>query len=73
MILATFVAYYLVPIGQQRLRPTVVSLYSYMQPIIATVMGIALGMDRLTLAKAACFAMVIAGAVMVNRSKAKEQ
>ncbi len=73
IVMATFVAYYLVPVGQQRLRPTVVSLYSYMQPIIATATGIALGMDRLTWTKAACFAMVIAGAVLVNRSKAKAQ
>lgn len=73
IVMATFVAYYLVPLGQQRLRPTVVSLYSYLQPMIATIMGIALGMDRMTWTKAACFAMVIAGAVLVNRSKAKAQ
>lgn len=73
IVMATFVAYYLVPVGQQRLRPTVVSLYSYMQPVIATAMGIILGMDRMSWTKAACFAMVIAGAVLVNRSKAREQ
>ena len=47
ILFATFIAYFLLPIGQKRLRPTVVSLYTYVQPLIGMVMSICLGMDTL--------------------------
>lgn len=71
IIMSTFVAYYLVPIGQKRLRPTVVSLYSYLQPIIAAAASIIIGMDRLGWHKIVAVIVVITGIVLVNRSKAK--
>lgn len=71
VICATFVAYFLIPVGQKALRPTVVSLYSYLQPIIATAISIWVGMDRLTPYKVICAAAVITGVVMVSRSRAK--
>ncbi|MCQ2294278.1 MAG: DMT family transporter [Bacteroidales bacterium] len=69
---ATFVAYFLIPLGQQRIRPTLVSMYNYLQPIIACVVGVALGMDRLTATKVLSAALIIAGVAIVNRSRAKE-
>ena len=45
---ATFVAYFLIPIGQKRLRPTLVSMYNYVQPIIATIISIVIGLDHFT-------------------------
>ena len=72
MVFATFIAYFLIPVGQQRIRPTLVSMYNYLQPIIATVVGIALGMDRLTWSKLAAAFCVLMGVAIVNRSRAKE-
>lgn len=42
---STFIAYFLIPIGQKALRPTIVSMYSYMQPVIAAVLSVYLGMN----------------------------
>lgn len=72
MVFATFIAYFLIPIGQQRIRPTLVSMYNYLQPIIATVVGIAMGMDRLTWSKLLAALFVLVGVAIVNRSRAKE-
>ena len=71
ILFATFVAYFLIPIGQKVLRPTVISLYGYLQPIIATVMGIVTGMDRLTWQKVLAAALVFTGVILVNKSRGK--
>ena len=67
---STFVAYYLIPVGQQRIRPTLVSMYGYLQPIIAIAVAIATGMDRLTATKLLAAALVFCGVWIVNRSRA---
>jgi len=68
---ATFVAYFLIPVGQKYLRPTLVSMYSYVQPLIAAVMSIAMGMDVLTWQKVLATVLIFTGLYFVNRSKAK--
>lgn len=73
IIFATFIAYFLIPIGQQRIRPTLVSMYGYLQPIIASAVGIAIGMDRLTWMKLLAAISVFAGVAIVNRSRARSQ
>ena len=69
---ATFIAYTLIPIGQKRLRPTVVSVYSYIQPIIAASMSIYLQMDVLNWQKILAATLVFTGVILVNKSKAKD-
>lgn len=69
ILFATFFAYFLIPIGQKRLRPTLVSMYGYLQPMIATVGGIAMGMDHLSIGKVAAAVMVISGVLIVNKSR----
>lgn len=69
ILFATFIAYFLIPIAQKRLRPTLVSMYSYMQPIIATIGSIAMGMDKLTIGKILAAVMVVGGVMIVNKSK----
>ncbi len=70
ILFSTFVAYFLIPVGQKVLRPTVISLYGYLQPIIATVMGIVTGMDHLTWQKVLAAILVFTGVVLVNKSRA---
>lgn len=70
IVFATFVAYFLIPIGQKHIRPTLVSMYSYLQPIIAAVIAIAVGMDKLTWQKILATLLVITGVIIVNRSRA---
>ena len=67
---ATFIAYFLIPIGQQRIRPTLVSMYGYLQPIIAIGVAIATGMDSLTVTKIVAALSVFAGVYIVNQSRA---
>ena len=69
IICATFISYFLIPIGQKRIRPTLVSMYSYVQPIIAIVISICIGMDTLTWQKVLAALMVFGGVVIVNNSK----
>lgn len=69
---STFVAYLLVSYAQKQIRPTLVSLYSYVQPIVASGLSIYLGMDVLTWKKVLAAILVFTGVAIVNRSKAKK-
>ena len=69
---STFLAYYLIPIGQQRIRPTLVSMYGYLQPIIAIAVAIWSGMDRLTVTKMLAALLVFTGVWVVNKSRAAD-
>jgi len=69
---ATFVAYFLIPVGQKNIRPTLVSMYSYLQPIIAVIVAISIGMDSLTWQKVVATVFVVSGVVIVNQSRARE-
>ena len=68
---ATFVAYFLIPYGQKRIRPTLVSLYYYVQPIIAAAISIWTGLDRLTWHKVLATALIVSGVLLVNKSRAR--
>ena len=70
---ATYIAYICIMTGQKTLRPTVVGMYNYVQPIVATIVGIALGMDVFTPVKAVAIALIFSGVWLVTVSKAKQQ
>lgn len=72
IVCATFVTYFLIPIGQKRLRPTLVSMYSYVQPIVAIVVSIYVGMDTLSWQKVLAAVTVFAGVIIVSRSRQKD-
>ena len=69
IVCSTFITYFLIPLGQKRIRPTLVSMYSYVQPIIAIVISIWVGMDTLSWQKLLAAAMVFGGVVLVNYSR----
>jgi drug/metabolite transporter (DMT)-like permease len=71
IICATFITYYLIPIAQKRIRPTLISMYSYVQPIIAIAISIAIGMDTLTWQKALATVLVFGGLIIVTYSRSK--
>ena len=66
---ATFVAYFLIPIGQKNIRPTLVSMYSYVQPVIAVIISVCIGMDTLTWPKCVAILMIFVGVAIVNHSR----
>lgn len=69
IVMATFVAYFLIPVGQKIIRPTLVSMYSYVQPIVAIGISIAIGMESLTVVKVVASILVFLGVYIVSRSK----
>ncbi|MDE5838577.1 MAG: DMT family transporter [Paramuribaculum sp.] len=69
----TFIAYIGIMIGQKNLRPTVVGMYNYVQPIVATVVGISLGMDHFSLLKGVAVVLIFSGVYLVTISRAKGQ
>ena len=69
---ATFVAYFLIPYGQKFIRPTLVSMYSYLQPIIAAIISIWTGLDSLSWQKVLASLLVVGGVVLVSKSRAAE-
>lgn len=69
IIMSTFVAYLLIPIGQKYLRPTLVSMYSYIQPIVAAIISVMMGMDMVGWQKIVAATLVFGGVVVVNRSR----
>ncbi len=73
VVFATFIAYFLIPVGQKRIRPTLVSMYTYLQPMIATVFSIAIGMDSLNWQKVIAIILIFTGVAFVNRSRAAGQ
>lgn len=68
---ATFLAYLLVPIGQKLLRPTVVSMYTYFQPIVASLVAVVVMNESFGLTKILAVILVFTGVYLVTRSKSR--
>lgn len=68
---ATFLAYLFMMSAQKLLRPTLISVYNNIQPIVATLLALALGMDRLGWDKALAISLVFIGVYIVTQSKTK--
>ncbi len=60
-------------IGQKTLRPTVISMYNYVQPIVGTSVSILLGMGTFGIAKGIAVALVFTRVYIVTQSKSREQ
>ena len=67
----TFICYFLIPVGQHRLRPTVMVMYNYVQPVVATAAAIAVGMDTFSIYKLVAALLIFAGVFVVTQSRAK--
>ena len=70
---ATFIAYLLIPLGQKFLRPTIVSMYNYIQPIVSSLVAVALGIDRFGWVKGSATALIFLGVYIVTISKSYAQ
>ena len=72
IVFATFIAYYLIPYGQKFIRPTLVSMYNYLSPIIATIVSIWAGLDQLSWQKLLAAAAIVGGVVLVSKSRSAQ-
>ncbi len=68
---ATFITYLLIPMALKRIRPTTVSMYNYLQPIIATYAAIIIGQDTFSWKKAGSALLVFLGVYLVTISKSR--
>jgi len=73
VVFATFIAYICIPVGQKLLRPTIVSMYNYVQPIVASIVAVFMGMDTFGVTKLIAIACVFVGVSFVTKSKSKAQ
>lgn len=70
VVCGTYLAYICVMTGQKSLRPTLVGMYNYVQPIVATITGICLGLDQFTPVKGLAIVLIFSGVWLVTISKA---
>ncbi|MFZ4521929.1 MAG: DMT family transporter [Bacteroidales bacterium] len=73
IVLNTFVAYLLINFALKSLSTTVVSYYSYLQPVIAAAMSVTIGQDGITAPKAVAALLIFSGVYIVNRSPRSEK
>lgn len=67
----SFLAYICIMTAQRLMRPTVVSMYNYMQPIVASIAAILMGLDRFDWEKGIAITLVFLGVYIVTQSKSK--
>ena len=67
----SFLAYLCIMTAQKLLRPTVVSMYNYMQPIVATIAAIIMGIGSFGWQKGIAIALVFLGVYIVTQSKSR--
>lgn len=72
VLIATGVAYLLIPMALKRIRPTTVSMYNNIQPMVASVIAIIIGQDTFTWDKPVAALLVFFGVYLVTQSKSKE-
>ncbi|WP_373726913.1 DMT family transporter [Bacteroides heparinolyticus] len=68
----SFLAYIFIMSAQRLLRPTVVSMYNYMQPIVASTVAIILGLGVFSPEKGVAIALVFLGVYIVTQSKSRK-
>jgi len=73
VVFGTFISYIMLIYAQKTLRPTVVAVYNYVQPVVALTVSVMAGLGIFSPVQAAAIILIFCGVMMVNRSKAKGQ
>lgn len=71
VVMGTFVGYILIVNAQKVLRPTVVSVYNNVQPMVAVTVSLLMGIGVLKWSHALAVILVFAGVRMVTKSKSR--
>ncbi len=64
----TFFGYLMIPLAQRSLKPTVVSAYSYLQPVFAAIVAVILSVGDFGLSKVLAAALIFIGIAVVNKT-----
>lgn len=70
---ATFLSYLFMTTGQHLLRPTIISMYNYAQPVVATIVSVALGLSAFSLSIGVAVLLIFSGVYFVTQSKSRAQ
>lgn len=70
---ATFLTFLCLSYAQKKLRPTIIGMYNYLQPIVAGIVAVSLGMDTFGPTKGIAVVLVFLGVYFVTQSKSKAQ
>lgn len=65
----TFFSYVCFTYGQKVLTPTIVGMYNYVQPIVATILAVAMGVGSFGWRELTAMLLVFGGVYIVNRAK----
>lgn len=66
VVFPTFIAYMLIPFAQKRLKPTAVSMYSYLQPVSAAILASLIGLAVFGWVKGVATMLIFAGVACVS-------
>jgi drug/metabolite transporter (DMT)-like permease len=69
IIFATYLGYLLITFGLRRLSPTIVSTYTYTQPVIAAYLATLMGQDHIDIVMIISALLIFAGVFVVSRQK----
>lgn len=69
VIFATVLGYFMIPFAMQYLKATTVSIYTNIQPVVASLVAIAIGQDLMTWDKPVAAVLVLLGAWLVTRER----
>ena len=69
VVFATVMGYFMIPYAMKYLRATTVSIYTNLQPIVASLIAIAIGQDILTWDKPVAAVLVLVGAYLVTQKQ----
>ena len=69
VVFATVLGYFLIPYAMQYLKATTVSIYTNIQPVVASLVAIAIGQDLFTWDKPVAAVLVLLGAWLVTRKE----
>jgi len=72
VLCGTYFAYILTMYAQRFLRPTVVAVYNYVQPIVAVIVSVMTGIGVFKPSHALAVLLVFAGVWLVNKSRKKD-
>ena len=67
VVFATYLGYLLISFGLRRLSPTIVSTYTYIQPVIAAYLASIMGQDHIDLVMILSAVLIFAGVFVVSR------
>lgn len=70
---STFITYVLNAYALRKASSSLVGSYIYLQPVLATVIAIASGTDKLTLEKLVCILIIFSGVYLVSKKSALSQ